>query len=304
MARTIYDEVGRTKAVVSPVVNAAGGIHPLTVFKRDALGNVTVRTEYASGEGVSGSGRAASEDPNLDRTTRTRYDRSGNAIEIIDAEWHREFKSYDAAGRLAKQWRTVEEARSDGTSSSGPRATLFQVFGYDAAGHQTTILTPGSNSAISADGKAIIRKAQAEVPVVVTRLTYNGFGEMVRRWTRSWGDEPKQEELATLEYRDDFEFFEYDDAGRLWRTNAGDGVVKVMLYDLQGNLTVQITSDGTADLMDFDSAQQIDQYGQSSVIVEKQFESSGHTAIERVVFAGDDAVETDDVRLGQCRDRA
>ncbi|MEY3200520.1 MAG: hypothetical protein RIR70_70 [Pseudomonadota bacterium] len=31
--------------------------------------------------------------------------------------------------------------------------------------------------------------------------------------------------------------FHYDQAGRLWRTNAGDGIDKIALCDLQGNTT-------------------------------------------------------------------
>ncbi len=38
------------------------------------------------------------------------------------------------------------------------------------------------------------------------------------------------------------EYFDYDNAGNLWRTNMGDGVDKVALHDLQGDTTADIRS--------------------------------------------------------------
>ena len=38
------------------------------------------------------------------------------------------------------------------------------------------------------------------------------------------------------------EYFDYDNAGHLWRTNQKDGVDKVYLYDVQGQATAEIRS--------------------------------------------------------------
>jgi len=38
------------------------------------------------------------------------------------------------------------------------------------------------------------------------------------------------------------EYFDYDNAGHLWRTNADDGVNKAYFYDLQGKLTAELKS--------------------------------------------------------------
>jgi len=48
--------------------------------------------------------------------------------------------------------------------------------------------------------------------------------------------------LATIQGDAQSEYFEYNNGGQLWRSNSGDGVSKVMLYDLQGNLTMEIRS--------------------------------------------------------------
>ena len=55
---------------------------------------------------------------------------------------------------------------------------------------------------------------------------YNAFGEVVARGLN-----------GTLH-----EFNEYDNAGRLWRTNSGDGVTRAVLHDLNGFVTAEVRS--------------------------------------------------------------
>lgn len=81
-----------------------------------------------------------------------------------------------------------------------------------------------------AQGSGVTEVDQSVVGQTFTSTRYNGFGEVVLRGTN--GD------LA--------EYFDYDAAGRLWRTNSGDGVDKVYLYDAQGNRTSEIRSAGIA----------------------------------------------------------
>jgi YD repeat-containing protein len=85
-----------------------------------------------------------------------------------------------------------------------------------------------------ANGDNIVLAAQAGAGVIDTVQTYNAFGEVVRR-----GVVDGSQTSGAQEY------FEYDNAGRLWKTNAGDGVDKVMLYDLQGRMTALISSSGS-----------------------------------------------------------
>ncbi|RYF17824.1 MAG: LysM peptidoglycan-binding domain-containing protein [Comamonadaceae bacterium] len=94
-----------------------------------------------------------------------------------------------------------------------------------------------------ASGSGIVTLTQAEAGVVHTRQEFNAFGEMTGRGTGG--------ELQ--------EYFHYNSAGRLWRTNSGDGVDRVLLHDLHGNVTAEIRSAGAGgtdrDVLDYASAQ-------------------------------------------------
>lgn len=225
---TYYDALGRTVAVAAPWRNSTDGgwgVIPLTVFYRDAFGNAVVKIDYARGaehaDETGFSGAWASAD---DHVTYNQYDSHGNVVQTTDADGNNHYMSYDVFGHLAKQWMGV-------TGNDGVTHTLFTAFQYDALGRQTDIITPASTSVVR-DG-TIETISQQEAGVVHTRMAYNGFGEMILRGTGSGGDFAWQEH------------FDYDAAGHLWRTNSGDGVEKVMLYDLQGHQTAQIVSEGS-----------------------------------------------------------
>jgi len=225
---TYYDALGRTVAVAAPWRNSTDGtwgVIPLTVFYRDAFGNAVAKIDYARGaehaDETGFSGAWASAD---DHVTYNQYDSHGNLIQMTDANGNNHYMSYDVFGHLAKQWMGV-------TGNDGVTHTLFTAFQYDALGRQTDIITPASTSVVR-DG-TIETISQQEAGVVHTRMAYNGFGEMILRGTGSGGDFAWQEH------------FDYDAAGHLWRTNSGDGVEKVMLYDLQGHQTAQIVSEGS-----------------------------------------------------------
>jgi YD repeat-containing protein len=96
------------------------------------------------------------------------------------------------------------------------------------------------------------------------RASYNAFGEIT---AKSLDGRPT-------------EYFEYDGAGRLWRSNQKDGVDKVFLYDVQGQATAQVTS-LTADLKTYASAAAVDaatRAAGSAVRTETQYDR-----LERVV---------------------
>ena len=63
------------------------------------------------------------------------------------------------------------------------------------------------------------------VQTVINQAQWNAFGEIVRKGVNGWQ-----------------EYFDYNDAGQLWRTNAEDGVDRVYLYDLAGRETSEIRS--------------------------------------------------------------
>lgn len=257
---TYYDALGRTIAVAAPsrtittaFSNVWWSLRPLTVFARDAFGNAVVRTDYANGTSDAGvGGYTAAWLSSGDRTTLTQYDSHGNAIQTTDANGHSAFMSYDVAGHLAKSWQVV-------TGNDGIGHTLYTAFQYDALGRQTAIITPGSSSVVS--GASIVNESQQQAGSVTTGMTYNAFGEMVGRGSFATG--------SAAQYQ---EYFNYDNAGRLWRTNSGDGNVKVVLYDLQGRQTALITSAGSVgganagtDLSQFANAQSVDQLGNAGL---------------------------------------
>ncbi|NVJ60936.1 MAG: LysM peptidoglycan-binding domain-containing protein [Gammaproteobacteria bacterium] len=203
---TYYDRANRTTAVAGPARNVfqVGNVHSLTEFNRDAFGNVTDQSIYANGAtSVNLQGYSAQPNAGADRVTSIKYDRWGRSIEVTDPRSSKSFMSYNANGQLAKQWTGV--AGNDGLTK-----TVFSVYEYDHLGQVTKVISPTSKQ----DG------------LVVNLMEYNGFGEMVSRGIEGI-DNGKSET------------FEYDSAGRLWRTNQ-TGVSVVMLYDLQGNKTSEI----------------------------------------------------------------
>lgn len=145
------------------------------------------------------------------------------------------------------------------TGNDGVTHTLFTAYRYDALGRQTAVITPGTNSVVSGGSISVI--AQQQAAAVTNAVVYNAFGEIVQRGEFATGTTPGYQE-----------YFNYDSAGRLWRTNSGDGNDKVLLYDLLGRQTSLITSAGSAgtagvgtDLVAAASAQAVDQMGNSGV---------------------------------------
>ncbi|MGD7134360.1 hypothetical protein ACQCSP_22620, partial [Ralstonia pseudosolanacearum] len=253
---TYYDALGRTLMVIAPqrsVISEGvwNSVAPITIFEHDAFGDVVAQTEleqgaYGGDYGGSYGDIVANLTPSAnDRTTLTQYDSHGKATETTDANGHSVYMSYDAAGHLAKTWQTV-------TGNDGVDRTLYTAFQYDALGQQTAIITPASTSVVS--GGNILTQSQQQAGSVTTGMAYNAFGEMVAQGTFATGADPQYQA-----------YFNYDNAGRLWRTNSGDGNVKVMLYDLQGRQTAQISSAGSTDLSQFGSAQSVDQQGSNGL---------------------------------------
>jgi len=222
-----YDVLGRVRATVTPAMNlgvaatgaGANPINPLTEFQRDAHGNVLVTTQFANGASVAADGssytRAASA---ADRVTTAKFDAQGHTTQITDAQGYSRYYAYDAQGRLAKEWQTVTSHDQWGNAS---QASLWRAYAYDVLGHQTHSYAPSES------------KNLGTRDVSDTELSYNAFGEVTKKRVLDNG-----QELQGVET------YDYDNAGRVWRTNAGDGVYKVLAYDMQGRQTAQLISEG------------------------------------------------------------
>nr|WP_314623084.1 LysM peptidoglycan-binding domain-containing protein [uncultured Noviherbaspirillum sp.] len=214
-----YDALGRTTAVAAPArASTSNGatVIPLTEFRRDAFGQVLAQVDRAAGAQradeagyLPATAAANITGSRADRLTLMQYDSHGHLVQGTDALGVSHYRSYDAHGRLAKTWQAVT------TDDDGHRATLWQTWRRDALGRE------------------VEQRASQNVGDAVAHGTaWNAFGEVVAR-----GIDGGWQELL-----------DYDQAGRLWRSNAGDGQVKVMLHDLQGNTTALIQGNGHAPL--------------------------------------------------------
>ncbi|MFG0787541.1 Ig-like domain repeat protein [Delftia tsuruhatensis] len=222
-----YDVLGRVRATITPAMNlgvaatgaGANPINPLTEFQRDAHGNVLLTTQFANGASVAADGssytRVASGN---DRVTTAQFDAQGHTTQITDAQGYSRYYAYDAQGRLAKEWQTVTSHDKNGTAS---QASLWRAYSYDVLGRQTHSYAPSESIALGT------------LSVSDTELSYNAFGEVTQKRVLDNG-----QELQGVET------YDYDNAGRVWRTNAGDGVYKVLAYDMQGRQTAQLISEG------------------------------------------------------------
>ncbi len=216
---TYYDVLGRVIATAEPTRNLGNGnfVTPLTVMRRDAYGNLVEQIEYANGAGGTVTEAApptpAAADSTIDRTTRMNVDSHGRVTHTEDGKSADRLASYNARGELVKEWQAVTNA--DGTVEY--RTTLYK---YDSLGRQLDVVEPQ-------------KYVGATTVLVTNRAKYNAFGEVIERGLVDGGASSGKQE-----------FFHYDQAGRLWRTNSGDGVTKVYLHDLAGNVTAEIRSQG------------------------------------------------------------
>lgn len=221
---TYFDALGRIRAVAAPSRSSTASgasLTPLSVFRRDAHGNVVVKTDHANGAALANASTfTAATDP-ADRTTMAAYDSHGHATVTMDATGASQFTSYDAFGHVTKKWQAV-------LGGDGVTRTAFELNFHDRLGQVIETRTPASTSIYQA-GVGIAVVSQAQAGIVSTAIEYNAFGEVVRKGTQGGWQE----------------YFDYDNAGRLWRTNTGDGIDRIQLYDLQGNVTADIRSSGS-----------------------------------------------------------
>lgn len=210
VTRSYYDALGRVSAVIASSRSSTDGgtaLMPVTEFRRDAHGNVVAKLDRAlSASSVTASSYSTSTSTD-DRMTVTLFDSSGNARQTQDALGIQRYSSYTIDGKLGKNWQTVSD-------QAGGKVTLYAAYAYDKLGRlvQSHAPAPTAGQAISTD------------------YQYNGFGELTGRGREGGSYE---------------EYFLYDNAGRLWKTNTGDGYAKVYLYDLQGRQTAEISGAGS-----------------------------------------------------------
>ncbi|HEY5798833.1 MAG TPA: hypothetical protein VIT92_01355, partial [Burkholderiaceae bacterium] len=219
-----YDALGRQTQVtqelrvIGALRESDGGPYTATASDRqvtdtvfDGLGNVKRQTQ-----------RGLSSNPYMpadaDRITLRGYDALGRVDRLQQGEGSEariEYFDYDADGNLARSWKIVHDA-------------------LGAAKRQETVTAfDGLQRAVRTYSHTV---GQTE-PVLVNAIEYNAYGDLARRGKFLRG--------ASAVYQ---ESFEYDNAGRAWRSNERDGVTRLYMHDGAGNLTLTLQSDGQVDL--------------------------------------------------------
>ncbi|MFC3908544.1 hypothetical protein ACFORL_05575 [Legionella dresdenensis] len=215
-----YDAVGNLIATTDPQGNTAycyydpsgqliAKIAPLTqkgraatTYQYDSLGQLVETHQWAQGAAnADETGYTLKAASAADIITHNRYDNSGQLIEKIDGNQHSTWFSYDENGNVARSWQVLKQI--DGSYLIQDKRYQYD---YDNRLIQTATLKQ--------DGS-----------VRTEDVRYNSFGEIAGKGINH--------QFTTR--------FEYDNAGRLWRSNS-QGYYQIYRYDLAGNLTETITA--------------------------------------------------------------
>ena len=237
-----YDVQGRLIRQLGAVqadfgASGTASVRHVTYFKYDGANNLVFATERAEAGtavtdaaitpdamGALASGYALGDD----RTTKYLYS-GGKLTGMTDAMNFTRSYTYDVAGRRVAEYYT--RTKSDATT-----VTEGNFTGYDLAGRTTSQWQQVRSGSVWT----------ALWPQ--TLLSYNAYGEVTARSIKASAADPSplvQDQMV------------YDNAGRVVKTNAGDGVWKVMAYDANGNATLSlsaITADMSGAVYSIDTA--------------------------------------------------
>ena len=244
---TYYDSLGRQVATAAPTRDRGDGalLTPLTEFHRDALGNLVEQVSFAGGAtSATETGFTAAGASYQDRVTRMQVDRFGHVMHTLDATGADRYASYNERGQVAKEW----TARIPGMEPRWvPEDTRATDYSYDKLGRRTDA-----------------REQMDSGEIIDRTADYNAFGEVDAQGVNGFQ-----------------EYFDYDQAGRLWRTNSGDGINKVYLYNLAGQKTAEIKSQ-TLDLRNFDGPQQVAALTTQRMRTETRYDLLGRVVEQRL----------------------
>jgi len=181
-------------------------VTPTANYAYDGLGNLSRTTANAGAN---------------ERISTYEYNAGGLLSKMKDAAGNSHEYFYDASGRqLVDQY-----SRTQG----GTVHTEAALTSYDLLGRVTEqkVARKIGNS-WHVDTQESVTNGTVTSDGTITQTAYNAFGDVVRTGVNGvWISENK-----------------YDLAGRMWSTNAGDGVWKFFGYDKNGNQTLAITSAG------------------------------------------------------------
>jgi YD repeat-containing protein len=194
----------------SSLINAGGGLVRVQVYYNTVS---TLSTEVRQDDGT-GNGEGGEGGVTTGGTTVTFGSASVATSRTVDVA------AASAASGVSISW-------SDNKVEQGGISQLsyIRIWQQDASGNWVS-KWEGSNA--EANGSGITDVSQANAGWSDTSTQYNAFGEVIRRGVNGGAQE----------------YYEYDNGGNLVRTNAKDGRDQIMLYNLQGKATANMTSGG------------------------------------------------------------
>ena len=225
-----------TTAVITYTYNALGEVASkreatgdTTTYDYDNMGRMTKETDTSQPVSNSptaqtpitefwydGLGNLTRSDEN-GRVTQYAYYSSGKLktltnVNVMPGQNRTRTFFYDGAGnKVAEKY----------LRKAGDTISDALTYAYDAAGR------------LKVQGYATVDGTTWTATGDKTQIAYNAYGEVIGRGIN----------VTNGNYQDKFD---YDNAGHLWRTTAGDGTVNFYVYDANGNQTLDITSSGAA----------------------------------------------------------
>ncbi|MEM8696559.1 MAG: LysM peptidoglycan-binding domain-containing protein [Pseudomonadota bacterium] len=200
-----YDALGRLLSTTGAQFSGIEGanIRQRAVNVYDGLNNlISTKVGRASGSTTGLTGPT--------RTTDYTYRAGGLLHSITDASGFLRWYHYDKAGQVA-----VENYHREKADTAAPFPIFREriVYERDAVGRvvEHYVTTDSGGGAVAGD---------------VTEYSYNAFGDLASRGINGGAQE----------------YFLYDNAGRLWKTNEGDGVTNIFVRDRNGDVTLTARS--------------------------------------------------------------
>ncbi|MEQ1766666.1 MAG: RHS repeat domain-containing protein, partial [Methylotenera sp.] len=206
----IYDGIGRQTSEINPQFTDFQGtlVRPRTDKEYDGINNVKREVVRGTDNTVSGTSLSGQVETD-DHITTYSYGTGGRVISETDATGAVTQYEYDTFGNI------IKKTLKNRLNADGVAVDDVTTYLYDNLQHQvkSTDVTTG----------------------VISEVQYNSFGQISGKRTYTGAAPTTWQEFA-----------EYDQAGRVWKSNSGDGVTKVYVYDRNGNATLSIN--GTLDM--------------------------------------------------------
>ncbi|MEO4184886.1 hypothetical protein ABH305_03390, partial [Acinetobacter pittii] len=160
-----------------------------------------------------------------DRVTQYSYDKLGRLIKETDVSLgHSVNYGYDLMGN--RTWTSNSRKANDGITKYDETLIEYNLMGKE--------ITRQTNEGIIPTGASVISWKTLEE----RETRYNVFGEIT-------GKRLVKTDSTTKSTDSWQEVTEYNNQGKVWKSNANNGVTRYYLYDRNGNATLQLDTTGT-----------------------------------------------------------